>query len=165
MRLTAPPRAARVELALAAKHMAASVAGFAVDFGVLHLAMGLGLEPAWARVVSLGCAMNATFVLNGLFVFGGFASGHQAARQWLTYVAANGFGNLCNYWIFVTLVSLHHRVISTPALALCAAALSAWALNFGAARLLVFGVGRRGLVIRPARRAAPPPAAPGSSRR
>jgi putative flippase GtrA len=100
-----------------------------------------GLEPAWARVVSLACAVNATFVVNGLVVFRGLKSGREFARQWLTYVATNAFGNLCNYWIFVTLVSLHHPVASAPSVALCAAAASAWAINYAAARLLVFGAG------------------------
>lgn len=175
MPFSAPPPAAKYEALLAAKHVAASMAGFAVDFAVLHLAMRLGLEPAWARVISLACAMNATFVLNGLFVFGGLASGRRLLRQWLTYVVSNAFGNLCNYWIFVTLVSLHHPIVSLPSVALCVAALSAWMINFAAARLLVFGGGLRhlaGLATRwrrslssSARRDCPAPDAPGSSRR
>lgn len=141
MHPSATPRAARFELTLAAKHIAASTAGFALDFAILHFAMRRGLEPAWARVISLACAVNLTFVLNGLFVFGGLASGRKLVRQWLTYVLTNAFGNLCNYWIFVTLVSLHHAIVSAPSVALCVAAVSAWAINFAAARLLVFGGG------------------------
>lgn len=153
MRRLALRRRTRVELRLAAKHIATSVGGFAVDFILLHLAMQGGLEAAWARVISLACAVNVTFVLNGHFVFGGFGSGRRVLRQWLTYVVTNGFGNLCNYWIFVTLVSLHHPIVSRPAAALGAAALSAWALNFAAARLLVFGRGLRSR--RRAQRAGP----------
>src|SRR5690349_14159778 len=111
------------EFALAVKHMAASVVGFAVDFIVLHVAMRCGLEAAWARVVSLAAAVNVTFAVNGLVVFRGFASPRELARCWLTYVVTNAFGNLCNYWIFVTLVSLHHPVASAPAVALAAAAI------------------------------------------
>jgi putative flippase GtrA len=168
MRLPAPPRAAHPEVVLAAKHIAVSAAGFAVDFALLHLAMRAGLEPAWARVISLACAVNVTFLLNGRFVFGCLGSGRELLRQWLTYVVTNGFGNLCNYWIFVTLVSLHHPVVSLPSVALLVAALSAWAINFAAARLLVFGLSRRPLgrwAWPAARRAGLSRGAPGSSRR
>ena len=162
---------ASAEFRLAAKHVAASATGFAVDFGVLHLATRLGLEPAWARVASLGTAVNVTFVLNAAFVFRGRGSGRSLARQWLWYLATNAFGNLCNYWIFVTLVSLHHPVVSLNSVALCAASFSAWIINYGAARLVVFGIERRSRVI--ARRrlisrtpaADPPPSEPVSSRR
>jgi putative flippase GtrA len=133
----------RTEAALAAKHAAASVVGFAVDFVVLHLVMGAGLEPAWARVVSLACAVNATFVLNGALVFRCLGWGRRLWRQWLAYIATNAFGNLCNYWIFVTLVSLHHPLVSRPTVALFLACLSAWGINYSAARLVVFGRGLR----------------------
>jgi putative flippase GtrA len=137
-------RRANSECVLAAKHVGASLAGFAVDFIVLHVATWSGLEPAWARVASLGAAMNVTFVLNAAFVFRCLGTGRSLFRQWLWYLASNAFGNLCNYWIFVTLVSLHHPVVSRPAVALCVAAFSAWIINYSAARLLVFGAHFRG---------------------
>jgi putative flippase GtrA len=129
----------RAEAGWAVKHAAVSVAGFAVDFAVLHLVMRAGLEPAWARVVSLACAVNATFVLNGALVFRCLGWGRRLGRQWLAYLATNAFGNLCNYWIFVTLVSLHRPLLSRPVVALAAASLSAWGINYSAARLVVFG--------------------------
>jgi putative flippase GtrA len=165
------PRRASSEFTLAAKHAAASSAGFVVDFIVLHVATGFGLEPAWARVVSLGTAVNVTFVLNAVFVFRRLATGRSLARQWLWYLASNAFGNLCNYWIFVTLVSLHHPVVSRPAVALCIAAFSAWIINYSAARLLVFGValrsrmGARARPISSTPPAGPRPGGPLSSRR
>jgi putative flippase GtrA len=162
LRLETPPRKLRSEARLAVRHMAASGVGFAVDFAVLHLAMRWGLEPAWARVASLACAVNATFLVNGLMVFRCLAAGRECLRQWLTYLAAGAFGNLCNYWIFVTLVSLHRPVLSVPSVALCAAAAGAWMLNYASARLLVFGSGG----VSPRRPSArPSQGAPGSSRR
>jgi putative flippase GtrA len=156
---------------LAVKHAGVSGVGFAVDLALLHAAIGLGLEPAWARVISLGCAMQVTFVVNGLYVFRTLRHDRRGlAGQWASYLVTNAFGNLCNYWIFVTLVSLHHPVVSRPVWALCLASLSAWGLNYGAARLLVFGVGRalrpsRPRAPTPAPRGGPSPAGPGSSRR
>lgn len=159
------------EVRLAAKHVAASMVGFAVDFAVLHLALGAGLEPAWARVASLVCAMHVTFVANAVFVFRCLGTGRQLVRQWAAYMVSNAFGNLCNYWLFVTLVSLHHPVVSAPSVALCIAAFGAWIINYGAARLLVFGIdwrvrmaGRAGSISR-APALDPPPGGPVSSRR
>jgi len=97
-------------------------------------------------------------------------------RRWAAYMASNAFGNLCNYWIFVTLVSLHHPVASRPAVALSLAAFTAWIVNYAAARLLVFGdamrrrlarhaPARAPAAVRSGRRAGPSPDAPGSPRR
>jgi putative flippase GtrA len=145
-------RPARSEVTLALRHAGASGVGFVVDLLILHLAIGSGLEPAWARAASLACAVNMTFLANGLFVFRCLESGRRLVRQWLTYLATNTFGNLCNYWIFVALVSLHHQPLSGVNLALCVASFSAWIVNYGAARLIVFAAGPR--------RHEPPAAAP-----
>jgi putative flippase GtrA len=165
---------ARVELAVAAQHAGVSLVGFAVDFGILHAAMRAGLEPAWARVVSLALAVQATFLLNTAYVFRCLRWEPRLARRWAAYMVSNGFGNLCNYWIFVTLVSLHHPPVSRPTVALCIAALTAWVINYAAARLLVYGDalrhrlaerGRRADGLRRATRGGPSPAGPESSRR
>jgi putative flippase GtrA len=54
-------------------------------------------------------------------------------------MATNGVGNFCNYWIFVTLSSLHGRLVSEPFVALAISAATAFVINFAGARLLVFG--------------------------
>ncbi|MBV9511427.1 MAG: GtrA family protein [Caulobacteraceae bacterium] len=125
------------ERRLLVKYAGVSLAGFAVDVCLLRLATRLGLEPAWARVISLFCAMQVTFVLNGLHVFGALRLA-SFPRQWAGYMTTNGFGNLCNYWIFVTMVSTHWPVVSNPMAALAAAAFCAWLLNYGSTRFLVF---------------------------
>jgi putative flippase GtrA len=122
---------------LTIKYGGVSLIGFLVDFAVLHLFIKLGLQPAWARVISLLCAMHVTFVLNGLHVFRQL-TWRDLPRQWASYMLCNGFGNMCNYWIFVTLVSLHWQVVSAPAFAVAAGSLSAWVINFTATRLVVF---------------------------
>ena len=123
---------------LGLKYAGASLVGFAVDAALLHLLVGAGMEAAWARVISLFTAMQVTFLINGLQVF---RTLHWAGlpHQWARYVLTNGFGNFCNYWIFVTLVSLHARVVSVPVVALCAASACAWAINYASCRFLVFG--------------------------
>ncbi len=129
-----PPRH---EIGLAGKYSLVSLMGFATDAIVLHLLLWAKLEPAWARVVSLACAMNLTFVINGLHVFkclnrAGFAA------QWVKYMTTNGFGNFCNYWIFVTLVSTHWPVIADPMFALAVGSITAWLMNYAATRFFVF---------------------------
>jgi putative flippase GtrA len=104
---------------------------------LLHLAVRLGLEPAWARLISLTCAMQVTFVLNCLHVFRG--ERRRWGHQWLRYMMSGGVGNFCNYWIFVTLVSTHWPIIAHPLFALCAGSFTAWVINFLAARFFVFG--------------------------
>ncbi|MGH7009855.1 MAG: hypothetical protein ACREEX_03365, partial [Caulobacteraceae bacterium] len=64
--------------------------------------------------------------------------------QWISYMATQGAGNLCNYWIFVTLVSLHRGAISNPYIALVIAAFVAWMINYVGVRALVFGRGHAG---------------------
>jgi putative flippase GtrA len=95
------------------------------------------MEAAWARLISLACAMNVTFVLNGIHVFRQL-DGRHLPRQWASYMATNAFGNFCNYWIFLTLVSTHWPVVSNHLVALCVGAFTAWVTNFLCTRFLVF---------------------------
>lgn len=152
------------ESRLAAMYTGVSLVGFAVDFVALKLAMAAGLEPAWARLVSLALAMHVTFLINGLHVFGALRPGREAIRQWAAYMATNGFGNLFNYWIFVTLVSLHWPVVSAPVFAICVGSASAWAINYGCTRWLVFGRARRLLAARIRRGRSPTSPSPGAPR-
>ena len=111
--------------------------GFATDAIVLHVLMVAGVPPAWARVVSLLCAMQVTFLVNALLVFRCLDRA-RPWRQWATYMLAHGLGNLCNYCIFVSLVSLHRPLLSAPLAALAVASVTAWAINYAGARYFVF---------------------------
>ncbi len=153
------------EARLAAKYTAVSLTGFVIDAALLQLGIHLGLQPAIARLISLVFAMQATFVINGLYVFRCLALS-RLVGQWAGYMASNGVGNFCNYWIFVTLVSLHWPIVSAPLFALSVGAACAWAINYATTRWLVFGEGgaarkllQRAGIPRPVRY-APPPAAP-----
>lgn len=123
---------------LAIKFAGVSLIGFATDAAVLHLVVAAGLEPAWARLISLTCAMQVTFVVNGLQVFRTLDR-RRWPRQWLRYMLAGGIGNFCNYWIFVTLVSTHWRIVASPLFALAVSSFVAWIINFAGARYFVFG--------------------------
>jgi putative flippase GtrA len=125
------------ELRLAFGFAGVAMIGFCVDAGLLRLGLGFGL-PAWgARIVSLFCAMQATFTINRLTVFRRLEHG-RLLRQWSGYMLTNGFGNFCNYWIFLTLVSTHWPALSNHYAALAIGSGSAWLINFAGARLVVF---------------------------
>ena len=111
--------------------------GFVTDASILHLGLALHIEPAFARAISLISAMQVTFLINGLLVFRCLERSRWPV-QWAGYMVTNGFGNLCNYFVFVTLVSLHDRIWSNHWLGLVAGGLTAWAINYTSARLLVF---------------------------
>jgi putative flippase GtrA len=135
--LAAGRQSAAGECSLAIKFAGVSLIGFATDAIVLHLVVAAGLEPAWARLISLTCAMQATFIINGLQVFRALDR-KRWPHQWLRYMLAGGAGNVCNYWIFVTLVSTHWRIIATPLFALAVGSFAAWIINFFGARFFVF---------------------------
>jgi len=166
-----PAASAPRRCSLLARFSGVALIGFALSALVLHLGLEAGLRPWSARLVALLCAMNLTFLINGRYVFRTL-SRERFFAQWAAYVANSAFGNACNYWVFVTLESTHRPVIGNPYLALLAGSVTAWAINFTGARLLVFGAGGRRilsrcrtLVSRRARPGVPAPAEPGSSRR
>jgi len=136
--LTGGRAAAFREGGLAVKFAGVSLIGFATDAVLLHIGIASGIEPAWSRVISLICAMQVTFIINGLGVFRSLDRKHWP-RQWARYMLSNGFGNFCNYWIFVTLVSTHWRIVADPMVALCCGAFTAWMINYCGARFFVFG--------------------------
>lgn len=125
--------ACRREGTLIRGHVAASLAGFAVDAALLYTSMGSGLSAPAARLISLFWAMQATFVLNRFLVFRHIALG-GLPLQWAGYMATNGIGNLANYLVFVALVTSRAPLVSERYVALSVGALLAWGLNYCGAR-------------------------------
>jgi len=81
--------------------------------------------------------MQVTFTINGLVVFK-CLNRTSLIHQWRRYMVANGFGNFCNYWIFVTLVSTHWPVIANPMVAIAVGSATAWAINYLGTRFYAF---------------------------
>ena len=129
---------ARREAGSALKFGAVGCLGFVTDATVLKLGILLGLEPAWARAISLTAAMQVTFLVNGLLVFRCLKPG-RLPHQWAGYMVSNGLGNLCNYFIFLAFVSSRWPVISDHLVALAAGSFTAWMINYASVRFLVFG--------------------------
>src|SRR6185437_1545588 len=132
-------RQLRQEAATALKFAAVGGLGFLTDISVLRLCLRvLQLTPFEGRAISLACAMQVTFLINGLFVFRCLQR-NNAARQWLAYMGSNGLGNLINYLVFAGLVASRLPQVSRNGWALVISSVIAYALNFLCARFMVFG--------------------------
>jgi putative flippase GtrA len=129
---------AHSEILTAAKFGAVGCVGFAVDAALLHLGVKAGLSPLAARVISLGCAMQVTFLINGFLVFRCLKR-VTCLRQWAAYMSSNGVGNLCNYLIFAGLVTSRAPLASRHYVALAIGSASAYLINYAGVRLLAFG--------------------------
>jgi putative flippase GtrA len=127
----------RREAAIIQGHIVVSLAGFAIDAALLTTSIGSGLSAPVARLISLFWAMQATFALNGLYVFRRLRLADWPG-QWTRYMASNGLGNIANYAIFVALVAGGAPVVSERYVALSIGALVAWLMNYCSARLWVF---------------------------
>ena len=142
-------RSAGWEARTALRFAGVGLIGLAIDALLLRVGMVAGLSAAAARAVSLFFAMQVTFAINGTLVFHCLTA-RKLARQWAGYMAANGLGNLCNYWIFLTLVSSHWPVVDSPYVALIVGSITAYLINYAGTRLLVFGTGGRVVIPGPA---------------
>jgi putative flippase GtrA len=125
------------EARMVLKYSGVAMLGFCTDLALLKVGTALGAEPFAARAVSLFAAMQVTFAVNGWLVFRCLTR-ERCVRQWLRYMGSNAIGNFANYWVFLTLVSLHMAVFSSHLFALSAGGLSAWAINYVSTRWLVF---------------------------
>jgi putative flippase GtrA len=126
------------EILTAAKFGAVGCVGFVTDVTVLKLGLHVGLSPLAARVISLTCAMQVTFLINGLAVFRCLKT-VNFLRQWAAYMSSNGLGNVCNYLIFAGLVLSRAPMVSRHYGALVIGSVSAYVINYAGCRLLVFG--------------------------
>jgi putative flippase GtrA len=141
-------RKLRCEAVTALKFAAVGGLGFLTDISVLHLCLrSLHLTPFEGRAISLACAMQVTFMINGLLVFRCLTTA-TCGRQWLAYMGSNGVGNLINYVVFAGLVASRLPAVSRNGWALVISSVIAYGINFLCARFMVFG--------RPAQRTVAP---------
>jgi len=114
----------------------AGVIGLGVDVGVLYLAAPL-LGWYAARVLSFLAAATATWSLNRRYAFATRHSGASLAREYAGYLLTMLGGAVVNYGAYV--VVLHSLAGPwVPALGVALGSCAGLALNFLAARQLVF---------------------------
>jgi putative flippase GtrA len=145
------------EIRTALKFAAVGLVGFLIDISVLRLGMRqLHLSAFAARALSLTCAMQVTFLVNGLVVFRRL-TWRNCGRRWLAYMASNGLGNLINYLVFIGLVASRWPQVSRHGWAVVIGSVLAYLFNFACVRLMVFGRPRpRRGAARSSSRPAPP---------
>ncbi|MYZ47915.1 GtrA family protein [Propylenella binzhouense] len=107
--------------------------GFLVDVAVLQLCLSLGLDPYSGRAVSFLAAVTFTWALNRAYTFD--PSGRPIAVEWVSFVAACSAGGAVNYAVYAVLVA---SLAAPPGLAVAAGSLAGLAVNFLAARRIVF---------------------------
>ncbi len=111
-------------------------AGFVVDVAVLYLsAPWLG----WygARVLSFLAAASATWALNRRYTFAARPSGSSLLREYLGYLVTMLGGAAVNYAAYVGVLHAFEGAW-VPALGVAAGSCAGLAVNFVAARHLVF---------------------------
>jgi putative flippase GtrA len=111
-------------------------AGFLVDTAVVYALRGwLGLYIG--GLISYVVAASVTWGLNRIWTFRGKGSG-AAHRQWLLFLAANGFGFVLNRGTYFALVALVPFCAANPVLAIMGGVAAGMFINFHLSRKLVF---------------------------
>jgi putative flippase GtrA len=134
------PASVKAELGLAARFAAVCMAGLFIDAMGLRLGLGAGLRAGPARLISLVASLQVTFALSRWLVFHLLGRG-GVMGQWARYMLANGFGILCNLWIFVGLLGLRWPAGLALWAPLLLSSSAAFVTNYAGTRLFVFGRG------------------------
>jgi putative flippase GtrA len=125
------------EIRIATRFGLVGCLGFLTDITFLRIGLILGLSAVAARLISLMCAMQVTFLVNSLVVFRCLRR-ETIVRQWLSYMGSSGVGNLINALIFAALVMSRWPGVSRHGTALLIGSLAAYLINYTGCRLIVF---------------------------
>jgi putative flippase GtrA len=115
----------------------AGMAGFAVDAAVLTMLAHEGLNLLSARVLSFGCALVTTWLLNRSLAFSDRAS-LPSLIEFMQYAVASAFAGLVNLSIFAVLVMLGEPFAGNPVLAAALATAISMSINFWSYLKIVF---------------------------
>ncbi|MES2983814.1 MAG: GtrA family protein [Pseudomonadota bacterium] len=113
--------------------------GFFADAALLELLVRAGLNTPCARVISLCCAMQVTYVLHDRFTFR-HAVREARRRTWLTFMLANFTGALINYATFMLVLAqdaIADAMLSRQVALICGTAI-ALGFNYWANSRFVF---------------------------
>ncbi len=121
------------------------VLGFVVDAGIVELlTCTSGLNPYVARVPSFMLAATVTWQWNRHLTFAR-RRGVRRGDEWLRWMLVMSAGAAINYGTYAALVAGLPVVHDAPWIGVAAGSLVAAAVNFMAARSLVFKQSRNGL--------------------
>jgi len=114
------------------------VAGFSVDYAVLHTVNGhFGLNAYTGRLVSFTVAVCATWLLNRSFTFR-HATAHGPVRQAALYGAVQGAGFLANYSVYAAAIALVPALRHALFLPLAMGSAAGLCLTFAGSKYLAF---------------------------
>jgi len=113
------------------------IAGFIVDAGTLHLAIGLGLGLYLSRVFSYLAAVFTTWVLNRRFTFA-VDAGTNRLSEFGRFAFSQLAGAAVNIGLYSVLVTVVPWIGIHPVVAVAAGSLAGMTLNFVVARRYVF---------------------------
>jgi len=117
--------------------------GFAIDAGVLTLAVRELSSVYMARALSFSCAVLVTWLLNRLYVFDP-DKGASLAAEYGRYLATQIAGALTNLAVFVALIESVPRLATTPIIPLAIGAVLGALVNYAGSALWVFDATRPG---------------------
>lgn len=118
---------------------AGGLIGLLIDAGVVQLLVTvLRWNPYAARLLSFVLAASFTWGWNRRYTFAGHVSGHPPHREWMHWMALMGAGALVNYGVYALALMLFPLLQWWPAVAVAGGSAVAAALNFSAARGMLF---------------------------
>lgn len=113
-------------------------AGFLVDAGTLHLAIGeIGAGLYSGRVLSYLAAATVTWGLNRRYTFREQRDPNRA-REYSRFLVANAAGGLINYTVYAASINFSQLVREWPIMAVAAGSLAGLISNFTLSRRFVF---------------------------
>lgn len=120
------------------RFLAVGSLAFAVDAGVLALAMTMGAGPALGRALSIPPALLTGFLLNRGWTFGAKGNRH-ILQQFLRYCVVQAGGIATNTGIYAAVLLLSERNDRLMAvIAVAAGSLGAMVVTFVGSRQIVF---------------------------
>ncbi|WP_250455624.1 GtrA family protein [Caballeronia sp. ATUFL_M2_KS44] len=116
----------------------AGAIGFAVDAGVLYLALACGLGPFFGRVLSFLAAVWVTWQINRRYTFSQRAM-RSAWAEWWRYVLSMLSGASVNYAVYSLVIVTGPRSSWLPLAGVACGSIAGMFINFFAAKFWVFG--------------------------
>jgi putative flippase GtrA len=116
-------------------------AGFVVNEGALWFALhGLRLNAYAAGIFSFLVTVTFTWWGNRVLTFAEHAAKGLRAifTEWLSFVAANGFGFLVNYGVYAALIATGPKPLNNPFVALAFGTIAGLLFNFVLSSRIVF---------------------------
>jgi putative flippase GtrA len=110
--------------------------GFALATAILYAMLALGAGFYGGYAIAFVATVTATWWLNRGFTFGDRSEG--MLRQWARFMLSNAAAGVVNYAAFAALIAAYAPAREQPVLATAVGALAGLAVNFLAAKHLVF---------------------------